>query len=136
MRAFVRRPLAACVVIAFLCATAKPAKATSLDNLALEISLAIAATGAAIGIGIYVLVRQDQSITGCAVSNSTGLQLKTEGDSQTFGLMGDISSINAGDRVRVSGKKKKKKDAAGNRQFLVEKVSKHLGACKVAPANP
>jgi hypothetical protein len=44
-----------------------------------------------------------------------------------------VASVKPGDRVRVSGKKKA---SGGVQPFLVEKVSKLLGACKVQPATP
>jgi hypothetical protein len=88
----------------------------------------IAAVGAAIGIGIYFAARHDRSLTGCTASGTSGIQLRSEGDHQTYALIGDVASIKTGDRVRVSGKKKK--DAGNGRPFLVEKLSKDFGPCK------
>jgi hypothetical protein len=67
---------------------------------------------------IYYLVRQPPTITGCAIAGANGLTLQSEGDHQTFFLIGDTATVKAGDRVKVKGKKQKK-DAAGNRNFLV-----------------
>jgi hypothetical protein len=113
----------------------KPAHADSLQTAATEIIVAAVAVGAAIGVGIYFLVRQPPSINGCTTSSADGLILQNEGDQQTYSLIGDTAGIKAGDRVKVSGKKKKK-DPSGKREFLVEKVSKDYGSCKVVPATP
>jgi hypothetical protein len=94
------------------------------------IFVAVAAVGAAIGVGVYFAVRQPPSITGCVVSGSGGLTLQNESDHQTFLLMGDTGAVKPGDRVRVKGKKKK--DSAGNRSFLVDQVKKDYGACPVS----
>ena len=59
------------------------------------------------------------------------MTLTTESDKHTYSLIGDVAAIKPGNRVRVSGKKKKEKSAGGS-QFLVETVSKDFGACTVA----
>lgn len=100
-----------------------------------EIGIGIAVIGAGIGIGIYYGLHHNRSLTGCSVAGSNGPSLLNEGDRQTYALIGAVGGIRAGERVRVSGKKQKK-DAAAERQFLVEKLSKDLGPCKVLPVTP
>ena len=102
---------------------------------AVGIVVIIVAVGAAIGVGAYFLIRKAPSITGCAVTSPNGLSLQNEGDQQTYMLIGDVANIKADTRVRVSGKKKKK-DAGGKRDFLVEKLAKDYGSCKVLPGTP
>ena|SRR5258708_3043129 len=110
----------------------KPAKAQGISqNQVIGIGVAIASIGAGIGVGIYYAVRHDHTLTGCAVSTPTGLALANDGTQQTFTLIGDTASIKPGDRIKVSGKKKK--DLPGQRTFLVEKFSKDYGACKATP---
>ena len=94
----------------------------------------VAAVGVGIGVGVYFAVHHGHSLTGCAATTPDGLQLVTDGGNQTYALDGDVGGIKAGDRVRVSGNKKK--DAAGSRKFLVEKPAKDFGVCKVLPAKP
>ncbi len=94
----------------------------------------IAAAGAVIGVGTYYLVRK-VSITGCTVSNHNDIELRNEGEQQTYTLLGDMTDIKAGQRIRVKGKKKKKEGSAG-RKFLVEKLVKNYGSCKALPATP
>jgi hypothetical protein len=113
----------------------KQAHADTLKTDAIEILVAAVAIGAALGVGIYFLVRQSPSISGCAASRADGLTLRNEGDQQTYSLIGDTAGIKAGDRIKVSGKKKKK-DPSGKHDFLVEKLKKDYGACKVSPATP
>jgi hypothetical protein len=113
----------------------KPTRADTLKTDATEIIVAAVAIGAAIGIGIYFLVRRPPSIAGCVALGPDGLGLKNESDQQTFSLIGDTAGIKAGNRVKVSGKKKKK-DSTGKRDFIVDKLSKDYGTCKVASATP
>ncbi len=134
MDGILRRCVAMVLVSAMLLFCAKQAKGESLQSAAVEVVIGVAAAGAAIGIGIYYLVRQPPSITGCAGSGANGLSLKNEGDQRTYLLIGDLANVKTGERIRVSGKKKK--DAAGNPEFLVEKLSKDFGACMVLPATP
>jgi hypothetical protein len=137
MNASVNRRLAIVLVCVLLVTTTKPAMAddqiVSNTDVALIVA-AIVAIGAGIGIGIYILARKAPSLTGCATSSADGLQLLNEGDSQTYMLTGAVSGIKSNDRVRVKGKKLKR--ASNHRQFLVEKVAKDFGVCKVQPATP
>jgi hypothetical protein len=129
-----RRLTALLLCLSFLL-TPKPAKADIISSgQVAAIGVGIAAIGAAIGVGIYFLVRKPPSITGCAASGSEGLSLRNEDDANTYTLIGDTASIKPGERVRVSGKKKK--DPSGQHSFLVEKVSRNYGACQVAAAKP
>lgn len=93
----------------------------------------IAAAGVAIGVGTYYLVRK-ASITGCAVSSRNDIELRNDIDQQNYTLLGDTTDIRAGERIRVKGKKTKKDSSAG-RKFLVEKLVKDYGPCKVLPAS-
>lgn len=122
-----------CVVL--VVTAARPANAGSIPTKSdvVWIGIAVGAIGAGIGIGIYYAVHHGHSLKGCAVSGPDGLQLQTEGDHQTYVLVGEVAGIKSGERVRVSGKRAKK-TAGATPQFLVETLSKDYGACKVAPA--
>ena len=66
---------------------------------------------------------QADSLQGCAVSSAANsLLLVNEGDRQTYDLLGDTTPVKAGQRVKVSGKKKK--DTSGKRYFLVGKLER------------
>ena len=99
---------------------------------ATAIGVGIVAIGVAIGIGVYFLVRTPPTITGCAVTGPTGLSLQAAGDSHTFLLTGDTAAITPGDRVKLKGKRQKK-DAAGNRAYLVTILKKDYGPCTAPP---
>lgn len=129
------------VVCALLCATtevsqgAKPHQAATGFSIGpskgqvIGAAAGIGAVAAAIGFGIYYGTHHNHNLTGCAGSGAAGLQLQNEGDKQTYDLLGDVNAIKTGDRVRVSGKKKKV--AGSSRTFLVERLPKDLGPCKV-----
>ena len=74
------------------------------------------------------------TLHGCVSSAPNSVILLNEGDQQAYDLVGDTAAVKVGERVKVSGKKKK--DTSGKRYFLVEKVSKNYGACKVSPVTP
>jgi hypothetical protein len=75
-----------------------------------------------------------EALHGCVSSAPNSLVLLSEGDRQNYDLLGDTTTVKPGDRVKVSGKKKK--DTSGKRYFLVKNVAKYYGACKVSPATP
>ena len=61
-----------------------------------------------IGVGTYYLLRK-ASITGCAVSDRNGLELRNESDRRTYMLIGDTADIKAGDRIRCEGQEEKER---------------------------
>ena len=103
-----------------------PLKSSSRHNL----------TGLLLWISLLLLPKlaQANSLQGCVSSAPNSLLLLNEGDRQTYDLVGDTAAVKVGERVKVSGKKKK--DTSGKRYFLVGKLSKNYGACKVSPAAP
>lgn len=134
MKARRNKILAKAVVCALLLtATTEPAVANSIPTKSdvVWIGIAVGAIGAGIGIGIYYAVRHNQSLNGCAVPGANGLELQNKGDQQTYALVGTVSAIKPGERIRVSGKKVKK-TAGPTPQFLVEKLSKDYGPCPAA----
>jgi hypothetical protein len=110
----------------------KPAQAQSVptQGQAIGILVVIVAIGAGIGIAIYALARKAPSITGCAASGPGGMIIEDENDHQVFTLTGDTADLKIGDRLRLIGKKKKK-DPSGNRAFVVSKLKRNFGPCRV-----
>ncbi|MGO9775595.1 MAG: hypothetical protein ACLPM3_03285 [Terracidiphilus sp.] len=142
MRTQHRSIFADVAVCALLITATAPANAQSNTPIggvtksdAVWIGVAVAAIGAGIGIGVFYAVHHGQSLNGCAVSDSSGLKLQNHGDQQTYALVGEVAGIKPGDRVRVSGKKAKTSDGSAQ-QFVVEKLTKDYGACKVQTAAP
>ena len=135
MHTSLRHRLAILLICITLLTTTKAARADSLQTDADEIIIGIVLVSIAIGVGIYFLVRQPPSIKGCVVTGPNGLTLQNESDQQTYTLTGDTAAIKSGDLAKLSGKKEKK-DPSGKRNFLVKKVAKSYGPCKVQPASP
>jgi hypothetical protein len=116
-------------------AQAKPAMANSLPTKSDEvwIVVGVVAIGAAIGIGVYLAVRpHSRSVVGCASSGPNGLQLVSESDQQSYLLVGEVSSIQSPERIRVIGKKQKTREDRP-RQLIVEKLANDYGACTAQP---
>jgi hypothetical protein len=108
-----------------------PAKsrAESLNTAADQIVIGIVLVSAAIVVGIVLIVKHKPSITGCVTQGPGGLAIANEGDSKSYVLGGDaasIASIAAGQRVKVTGKKRK---GANPVEFDVTEVKKNFGAC-------
>ena len=126
-------------MVLLLCVTlltgTTPAKADTLQSDAHWIVAGIVIATAAIVVVVVLVIKRPPSIKGCAVSNQSALEVQNEGDQRTYMLIGDTANIKAGERVRVTGKKKKK-DGSGSQTFVVEKLAKNYGACKVLPTTP
>jgi hypothetical protein len=81
-------------------------------------------------------IRHHNSVAGCTVSGPNGLDLQAE-DGRDFALLGATTGIKAGERIKVSGSRKKKVDGLTDRQsFIVSKVAKDYGSCVAAPVTP
>jgi hypothetical protein len=132
-----RHVFAKAVICALLLVTATRPAAASIPTQSdiVWIGIAIGAIGAGIGIGIYYAVHHNHSLTGCVASGAGGLQLESHGDQPAYFLVGDVAGIKPGERVHVSGKKAKAANGAIP-QFIVEKLGKDYGACKVSPVAP
>jgi hypothetical protein len=93
-------------------------------------------TGLLLCVSLLLLPKlaEAHSLQGCVSSAPNSLLLLNEGDRQTYDLLGDTTPVKAGQRVKVSGKKKK--DTSGKLYFFVEKLSKAYGACKVSQETP
>jgi hypothetical protein len=93
---------------------------------------------AAIAVGVVVLVEVNKShhtIKGCVTAGPNGLAVENEKDHRVYALSGVTANVKPGDIVQVHGSKEKgEKDAAGDRDFKVEKLSRDYGPCKAAPA--
>jgi hypothetical protein len=119
--------LLACVFCLLATKTANAGVAGASNGKTTGVIIAIVAVGALIGVGVYYAVHHGHSLKGCVSPAAGGMQLLNEGDQRTYTLAGDVNGITAGNRVRVSGKKK----AGENRQlFVVAKPAKDFGPCR------
>jgi hypothetical protein len=100
--------------------------------------------GAVLGTVILVEVHKSHhTVKGCVIAGPNGLEVRNESDKETYALVGVTANTKVGDRVRLHGSKNKKgKNSASDRTFVVEKMSRDYGPCKLAamapaiPANP
>lgn len=128
--------VAVCALLIAMTATAKAQIGWKVTPGAKAgIVIVLVAVGVGAGIGISYAVRHGHSLNGCAASGSDGLQLENKGDGQMYVLTGEVAAIKSGDRVRVSGKKGKKNGAMPS-DFLVKKLNKDFGPCKISPTAP
>ncbi|MGA9063389.1 MAG: hypothetical protein WB341_17225 [Terracidiphilus sp.] len=98
------------------------------NSVSKGIEIAIPVAAAVTVVVIYAAVHSSHSLEGCAVAGSGGIELRQNDGQQTWALLGDTSSIKAGERIRVSGKREKKAKA-GPRGFTVGKLVKDKGPC-------
>ena len=130
-RIFVRLAVSAL----FMTTTAVARAQLPSEGQARAIGVGTVGGGAAVvGVGVCFTVQDGQSLRGCAGSAQGGLQLQSQSDQPAVTLAGEVVAINPGDQVRVS-RKKQKNEGAGIPIFLVDKVTKDYGACKVQPAS-
>jgi hypothetical protein len=124
--------LARAAICALLGSTAMTARAQfsglPTEGEIVAAGIGVVAVGTVIGVGTYYAIRHNHAISGCAVSGADGLELQSRGDQKTWALVGELDGIKPGERVRVSGKKRKQV-AGAPRQFLVEKLARDYGAC-------
>ena len=141
-----RRILATVVISALLVTAAESSRAQAHPQAALDspgsnaktevIGAVIASLVAATVLGIYFSTRHGHSATGCVANGANGLELRTQ-EGQSYVLLSATAGIKAGDRIKVSGSKKKKVDAVTDRpSLIVFQLEKDYGVCAVQPAGP
>ena len=132
MIARLRRSFIVLLIIILFCTATRSADAGiagASDGKTAGVIIALVAVGALIGIGIYYTVHHGHSLRGCASSGPSGVQILNERDQTAYKLSGTIDGIKTGDRVRVSGNKKK-----ADKTFVVTRVAKDYGVCRIQPA--
>jgi hypothetical protein len=132
MKASYRRWVTAVIVSCLLFTGTREAKADSLQNQVILAFVGVAVAAAAITVGIVYAVRHNPSLKGCVEDGPGGLQIRNEGDSRTWTLLGDTAQVKPGERVRVSGKKKKV-GSGESPELIVEKLNKDYGARHARP---
>jgi hypothetical protein len=87
----------------------------------------------AVAVGTVIAVKHSHhNLKGCVSSGPEGLKLANDSDKKTYSLLGASADLKAGEKVKLHGtKENKRKDRAGNQEFLVDKVTKDLGPCEV-----
>ena len=89
--------------------------------------------GATVGVAavtvlvLYVALHKP-SITGCVQSADGTISLMDKQNNLKYTLVNTNAEIKSGERVKISGKKKKDKD--GHLSFRVKKVKKDYGPCE------
>ena len=138
------RAIAALLICAFLVSAPAHAKArpeavlTQLGpgSKTTLIVAALVAVVAAIGVGVYFSIHQAHTVKGCVSSNGNALELTT-GDGKNFALLGATSRVQAGDRIKVTGSRKKRVSGVNDKpSFIVDKLDKDYGSCPRAPVHP
>ncbi|MGO9340613.1 MAG: hypothetical protein ACLPY1_24330 [Terracidiphilus sp.] len=144
MKQGLSRPIAVLLICGFLIAVdahAKPTSHAAFDGLGTDskttlVVATLVAVVAVIGVAVYFAVHHAHTVKGCVAGDGAGLELQTE-DSRSFVLLGATTGIKAGDRVKVTGARKKKVNGVSDRaSFVVDKLDKDYGVCTASPAHP
>ncbi len=125
------RNLLKVVLIAVLSvALVRPARAETLDAVGKQIYAGIAVVGAAVAVGIVLIVLHEKhktkAITGCVTSGASGMSVTDDKDKRVYALSGDPVGIKPGDRMTLEGKRRGGKIPV----FEARSVTKDLGVCQ------
>jgi hypothetical protein len=104
------------------------------NHTGLVVGTGAIALGAIIGTVVMVEVHNDRhTIKGCVSVSQNGLEVQDMKDNKSYKLLGVTANTRVGDVVKLHGTKEKaKKDSGGDPAFVVEKVSRDYGTCKVS----
>jgi hypothetical protein len=135
-----------CLTAFFLSGATAPQSCTNSQPLQIGpskgevIGLGVAAVGVIV-IGTVVLVEVHKShhtIKGCVTAGPAGIQVIDTGNTRTYNVTGVTANVKVGDTVRLHGNKQKKIKGEPAQNFVIEKLSKDYGPCKLslAPRTP
>jgi hypothetical protein len=92
---------------------------------------------AVIALGTVVLIEvhnAHHTIKGCVLGGPAGLQVEDMDNQKIYDVTGVTANVKVGDKVRLHGNKEKKVKGATTQTFVIEKLNKDYGPCKVSPA--
>lgn len=121
--------------------SAAPRREAPLDSSSINAKATGAVAGltgavAGIGVGVYFAVQHAHTVKGCVSDTPNGLLLQTD-DGKIYVLLGATTDIQADQRIKVRGTKRKKIDGVTDQpSFVVEKLGKVYGSCTVTPNAP
>ena len=111
-------------------ALARPVRAESLDTAGKQIYAGIAVVGAAVAVGIILIVLHEKhktrTITGCIASGASGITLTDDKDKRVYTLSGDPVGLKPGNRMTLQGKPRRGKMPV----FEAQSITKDLGVCQ------
>jgi hypothetical protein len=102
-----------------------------------EVVGAAVAVVAVIAVGTVVLVEVHKShhtIKGCVTAGPSGLQVIDTANAHTYNVTGVTANVKVGDIVRLHGDKQKKVKGDPAQDFVIQKINKDYGPCKITPA--
>jgi hypothetical protein len=138
------RCIATLLICGFLIPANAPAQArpqaalegVGVDSKTTLVVATLIAAVALIGVGVYFAIRQGRSVKGCVAEDRNGLELQTEGG-QSFVLLGATIGIRSGERVKLTGSRKKKVTGVSDKpSFVVDKLDKQYGPCTISLSHP
>ncbi len=97
------------------------------------VGVGVAAVGVIV-VGTVVLVHvhhAHHTVKGCVYAGPRGFEVKTD-DNKVYALSGDTLKVKQGDLVKFHGNKiKRAKSSTDDQTFMVEKMNKDYGPCKL-----
>jgi hypothetical protein len=120
--------VALCGTATSVCAQVQSDPSGHIGPSTAEIVGILVGTGAAIGVVVYLVIPRQKTIEGCVEASDGRLQLTPDGTKHTYVLATDNVKLQAGRRVKVKGKRGRKKES-GAREFEVRKLVKDEGVC-------
>jgi hypothetical protein len=123
------------------CGFSQPAQCNSSGRIGPSTGEVVAA-GVGIGAVIAVVVavpivisHKHHTAQGCVMTGRNGLEVQQEDNSKPLSLVGDAPGLKVGELVKLHGTKQKKQEGV-NQAFVVEKVTKDYGPCRMPSATP
>jgi hypothetical protein len=135
-------PIAFVVLTSFLLSgSTTPISCTSTpppSHTGAEVGAIAGLAGVVIATVVLVEVHNSHhTVKGCVTAGPNGLEVRNESNMQTYALVGVTANTTVGDRVKLHGSKEKRaKDGAGDATFVVEKMNRDYGPCKLASTPP
>jgi hypothetical protein len=131
-----------CLTVFLLSGATAPQSCTNSQPLSIgpskgEVIGAAVAVVAVITVGTVVLVEVHKShhtIRGCVTAGPAGLQVIDTEHSRTYNVTGVTTNVKVGDVVRLHGNKQKKIKGEPGQSFVIQKIGKDYGPCKISPA--
>ena len=119
------------LVIALTVALATSVQADTLKTDSHEIEIGIGAAAAAVVVLVVLAIHysKKRAITGCVIPGANGMSIADEKERQVYTLSGNTTGVKPGDRMKLQGRKAKRKDAGQMLVWETKEVAKDFGVC-------
>ena len=120
------------LIVVLTVALARPARASEAETVLIVVAVATAVAAIATVAIVSIVQHRHKKIviTGCVSSGENGMTLTDEEDRRSYSLSGETAGVKPGDRMKLQGKRLKRKRSNKTQVWETAKIVEDFGVCR------